>query len=263
MLHTAWQARSFHVPKALKGKVIKLVNDRIKKGVLEFYHGPYRNPFFLVGKKKPGEYRLVNAAMNYNRVTIRDANLPPSSDDFSEEFAGMHILSLVDWMSGYDQIELAVESRDLTAFMTPIGLVRHTTLPQGATNSVAQFVRAGHVVLLHQIPHAARLFVDDVAIKGPRTDYDQEEAFPGVRRYVLEHLINLDAVLLDIERAGATIAGDKLQLCMKGIHIVGYVCDQYGRHPQASKIEKIVKWPKPNNKKELRGFLGICVYYRI
>ena len=68
--HTAWQARSFHVPKALEGKDIKLMNNRIKKGILKFCSEPYRNLFFLVGKKKPREYRLINIAMNYNQVTI-------------------------------------------------------------------------------------------------------------------------------------------------------------------------------------------------
>jgi hypothetical protein len=50
---------------------------------------------------------------------------------------------------------------------------------------------------------------------------------------------------------------------MPGIKIVGYVCDQYGRHPEASKVEKILRWPTPTNPTELKGFLGICVYYRI
>ena len=66
-------------------------------------------------KKKPGQYRLVIAAQNINRVTIRDINLPPLSDDFAEEFSGMWMTSLLDWLSGYDQIELYEESRDLTA----------------------------------------------------------------------------------------------------------------------------------------------------
>ena len=44
-------------------------------------------------------------------------------------------------------------------------------------------------------------------MKGPKTDYEQEEVAPGLRRYVLEHLQNLDEVLLDLERAGATVAG--------------------------------------------------------
>lgn len=261
--HKPWQAASFPIPKALEAIVVELVMDRVHKGIYEPCHGPCRNPFFLVKKKKPGEYRIVNAAMGYNRVTIRDANLPPSADDFAEEFAGMHILSLVDWFSGYDQVELAENSRDMTAFMTPIGLMRCTTLPQGATNSVAQFCRITNKILEHQIPERARPFLDDIAVKGPKTDYSQEELLPGVRRFVMEHLQNLDAVLCDVERSGATISGEKSQFCMEGIQIVGYVCDREGRHPQTAKIEKIITWPTPTNPKELRGFLGICVYYRI
>ena len=95
---------------------------------------------FLV-KKKNGKYRLVNAAMWVNKVTIRDANLPPTADEFAEDFAGMAVVSLVDLFSGYDQFELHAKSRDLTAFMSPLGLLRQTTLPQGATNSVGQFCR--------------------------------------------------------------------------------------------------------------------------
>jgi len=44
---------------------------------------------------------------------------------------------IIDLFSRYNQIELDVRSRDLTAFQTPIGLLRMTTLPQGATNLVA------------------------------------------------------------------------------------------------------------------------------
>jgi RNase H-like domain found in reverse transcriptase/Integrase zinc binding domain/Reverse transcriptase (RNA-dependent DNA polymerase) len=261
--HEAWQAKAFNVPKALLPTVIKLVKERLERTVIEPGHGPYRNPFFLVKKKLPGDYRLINAAMAYNRVSIRDANLPPSADDFAEEFACMHILSLIDWLSGYDQVPLAKECRDLTAFMTPLGLMRHTTLPQGATNSVAQFVRITNTILQHQIPLRARPFLDDCAIKGPKTDYNGEEVVPGVRRFVLEHIQNLDEVFCDLERAGVTISGAKSQFCMPGIKVVGYVCDRYGRHPDSSKIEKILKWPEPTNSTELKGFLGICVYYRI
>jgi hypothetical protein len=135
--HEAWQEQNFPCPKALLPTVIQMLRDRMKHGVLEKCYGPYRNPWFLVEKKVKKTYRLINAAMKMNSVTLRDANLPPTVDEFLEEFARCFCASLIDFFLGYDQLTLDEKSRDITAFMTPIGLLRMTTPPQGATNSVA------------------------------------------------------------------------------------------------------------------------------
>ena len=42
-------------------------------------------------------------------------------------------------------------------------------------------------VLWHLVPDHARPFVDDVALKGPKSRYNDEEVSPGVRRFVAEH----------------------------------------------------------------------------
>ena len=260
--HEAWQEPNFPVPKALLPVVLEILRDRLKKGVLEYCEGPYRNPWFLVAKKAQGKYRLINAAMKLNSVTLRDANLPPSVDEFSEEFAGCTVASLIDFFSGYDQLVLAPESRDMTAFMTPLGLLRMTTPPQGATNSVAQFVRVVMRIAGELYPTVAIPFMDDVGVKGPYTTYDNEETIPGVRRYVFEHIQNLDKTMDRIERAGACI-GAKSQFCHDGMNIVGFICGSNGRTPATSRVIKILEWPPCQNITEGRAFIGICVYYRI
>ena len=259
--HKAWQAAGFPIPKALIPIVCDMLRERLGAGVLESCYGPYRNPWFLV-KKKNGKYRLVNAAMEYNKYTIRDANLPPSVDEFSEEFAGCKLTSLIDFFSGYDQVPLDERSRDLTAFHTPLGLLRQTTLPQGATNSVAQFVRVVTKILEDLIPHDCMPFLDDVGVKGPTTTYNNTEVLPGVRRFVMEHIQALDRTLERIERAGCTI-GPKSQFCMDGVVIVGFVCGAEGRTPETAKVIKILEWKPCTNVAEARAFIGVCVYYRI
>ncbi len=79
-------------------------------------------------KKEKGKYRLINTVMEINRVIIRNANLPPSINEFFKKFAGYVIASLIDFFSGYNQIEFDEKSRDLTTFHTPIELLRMTTL---------------------------------------------------------------------------------------------------------------------------------------
>ena len=195
MQHKAWQVPGFPIPKALHPVVVGMLRERLKNGVLEYCDGPYRNPWFLV-KKKSGKYRLVNAAMEINKHTIRDANLPPSVDEFSEEFAGCQMASMIDFFSGYDQVELDVKSRDLTGFQTPIGLLRMTTLPQGATNSVAQFVRIVTKILEDLIPEDCLPFLDDIGVKGPLSTYDDKEVLPGIRQFVMEHIQSLDRTLV-------------------------------------------------------------------
>jgi len=113
--HKAWQVPGFLIPKALHPVVVRMLWERLKNRVLKYCDGPYRNPWFLV-KKKSGKYRLVNATMEINKHSIRDANLLPSVDEFSEEFVGCQIASLINLFSRYDQIDLDVKSRDLTGF---------------------------------------------------------------------------------------------------------------------------------------------------
>ena len=139
--------------------------------------------------------------MELNRVTVKNTNLPPSTDEFSEEFAGCAISSLIDFFSGYDQVELDEESQDLTAFMTPLGLIRMTTLPQDATNLVAQFVRIVLKILALHLRDRAKFFLDDVGVKKQKSKYNNEKVAPGIKRYVLEYIQNLDKVLVDLERA--------------------------------------------------------------
>ncbi|KAJ5131588.1 hypothetical protein N7448_005746 [Penicillium atrosanguineum] len=261
--HEAWQHPGFKIPRALGPVINDMLRDRLRKGVLEPCDGPYRNPWFLVKKKSAGKYRLINAAMLINKVTKRDANMPPDADEFAEEFAGLALTSLVDLYSGYDQISLAEEDRDLTAIQTPLGLLRQTTILQGAANSVAQFQRVVSWILQPIFGTIARSFLDDVAIKGPRTRYNDEFAKPGIRKFVLEHLQNLDETLYLLELAGAAVSAEKSQFAMSGIEVVGWICDIHGRRAEENKVAKLLDWPTPLNKDELRSFVGLAVYFRI
>ena len=109
-------------------------------------------------------------------------------DEFNEAFAGFPLISLLDFLSGYDQCVLAEESRDLTAFMTPFGLLRMTTLPQGYTNGVQVFDRFIRKVLSEQIAQGRSLpFVDDVGVRPNTRSFFQKgeeykEVIPEVKK---------------------------------------------------------------------------------
>jgi hypothetical protein len=75
-------------------------------------------------KKKSGKYRLINSAININRVIIKDINLPSISDKFTEEFARRVINSYFNFFSDYDQLKLNEKSKDLIAIIIDLGLLR-------------------------------------------------------------------------------------------------------------------------------------------
>ena len=62
----------------------------------------------------------------------------------------------------------------MTAFQTPLGLPRMITPPQEAINSVAQFVWVVITILKELWLAVAMPFINDMAVKGPYTDYNRE-----------------------------------------------------------------------------------------
>ena len=268
--HSPWQQNNIRLPKSMQEAATRIVKDKLEIGVLEYSQGPYRSRYFLHEKHVKGTYRLINDVQALNKVTIKESGLPPAVDEFSEDFAGYPITSAIDYYSGYYEVELAQESRDLTAFLTEIGVLRMTRLPQGWTNSVAVFMRVMYKVHCRQIPHQVRPFLDDSGIKGPRSTYDGEmvevETSAGkvlVRRFVLEHAGIFRVFMRDVWMAGLTISGTKSAIGMKGIEIVRFLCDENGRRPVPERVRIIVAWPVPRSTREARGFVGFIVYYRM
>src|SRR5947207_6630528 len=104
--HTPWQQQNLRLPKSMQDAATAHVKEKLANGVLEFSQGPYRSRYFLVAKKNPGEYRFINDVQPLNKVTIRDSGMPPSVDEFSEDFAGYPITSSVVYFAGYYQMPL-------------------------------------------------------------------------------------------------------------------------------------------------------------
>ena len=164
-----------------------IVKEQLNNSILELYYRLYRNPWFLVEKKNK-KYCLINTTIKINKVTIYNTNLPSSIDKFLEDFARYAVALLIDFFSGYNQIPLAEHCYDLTAFIISVGLVQITILPQGATNSVAQFVYVVNKILEDYILEYCQVFLDNVGIKSPKTVYSNKVVVPGIYRYILEYI---------------------------------------------------------------------------
>lgn len=177
--HEPWEFKNIPIPPGIKEKVIDLLKDMIAAGVYEPSQSSYRSRWFCVMKKN-GNLRLVHDLQPLNKITIRDASLPPRLDDFVEPFAAHSCYSVFDMFWGFHARKLDFKSRDLTSFQTPLGLLRITSLPMGFTNSPAEFQKCMVFILQDEIPAVANVFIDDLPIKGPADDYLDEEGNPEV-----------------------------------------------------------------------------------
>jgi hypothetical protein len=141
--------------------------------------------------KKNGKLRIIHDLQPLNEISIRDAGLLPILDDFVEPFAGRQCYTVFDLFWGYDSRIVHPQSRDLTAFYTPLGLLRLTCLPMGYTNSPAEFQNCMTFIMQGEILEVANIFIDDLPIKGPTTQYLDKEGQPetlsknpGIRRFI-------------------------------------------------------------------------------
>jgi len=113
--------------------------------------------------------------MHINKVTIKDINISSNIEQFVKEFIDLQAVSLVNMQSEYNQIELNKRSRNIMSFMTVLNLLQHYTFIQEEINSVAQFCRAMIQILEDLILNVCHMFLNDIAVKGPQTDYNSKE----------------------------------------------------------------------------------------
>ncbi len=193
-----------------------MLKNWIKHDILKFCHDLYQNFWFLI-KKKFNQYCIINAAMNMNKIIIRDINLFSDVNEFFKEFVDMIMIFLIDLFSEYNQITLTKIYQDLTMFMTSLRLLQQMMLLQDVINFVAQFVRV-IIKILKNLLKICRSFLNDIEVKRPKIIYDNAEITSEVHQFMLKHIKNLNFVLLNFELINCIISDEKLQFCMSSIN---------------------------------------------
>ena len=230
--------------------VIDQTIDRMKAaGIVEDANSPWSANLVVVAKKdelgRPVTPRITMDFRGLNSITYKDKFPLPHIQDCLRTLDRATYMSVIDLSNSYFQVPIHEDDRDKTAFRTRRGQFRLTRLGQGCTNSPAVFCRLMTLVLRGLTCSLA--YIDDTICFSRSFD---------------DHLVDLEQVLNRFRQADLKLKPTKCSLFQSRVKFVGHYVSAQGIEVDSDKIACIVNWPFPKTISELRGFLGLCSYYR-
>ena len=224
----------------------KAIEEMHEQGVIEPSNSPWMSPIVLV-KKKDGTQRFCVDYRKLNEVTRKDSYPLPRIDTTLDALAGSKWFSTLDMKCGYWQVNLDEGDREKTAFSTGCGLWQFTVMPFGLCNAPATFERLMELVLAGLPWSVCLLYLDDILVHAKTFE---------------EEIANLREVLGRFRAANLKLNPKKCELFRQKVLYLGHIVTRDGISTELGKIEAVITWPTPTNKRDLRGFLGLCSYYR-
>ena len=194
----------------------------------------------VVVPKTNGDVRICVDLTHVNKAVKRETYQMPSVETTINKIAAGSVYSKLDCNSGYFQLELDEESRNMTTFITPFGRFRFKRLPYGISSGPEIFQKYMDEAL-SDIPGVV-VQMDDILVEGK----DMAEHDERLRR-VLDRLAEL----------GLTLNMDKCIIAQTKLDYLGQMIDGGTIRKDPSKVEAVSNMSEPTNTTELRRFLGI------
>jgi len=212
---------------------------------------PYAAPVVLV-KKADGTLRICCDYRKLNSQTVGNEFPLPNIAEIINKLGEAKFFSSIDLLQAYHQVPLTDRAKALTAFRTADRHLQYEVAPFGLKNMPSVFQRLMNMLFAaearvrpNEIPIIA--YLDDILIASK----DEES-----------HLKRIKYVLDRLQYANLKLRIDKCQFFKTKINFLGHVISADGYAPQSEKIRAIKEFPKPNNVKAVRAFLGLAGYYR-
>nr|XP_033811906.1 uncharacterized protein LOC117365533 [Geotrypetes seraphini] len=239
------RVRPYRLSEEKKALVEELVQEMLTLGVIETSQSPWCSPIVIV-PKADGTPRFCIDFRQVNEVSQFDAFPMPRVEELLDRLGSAQFLTTIDLTKGYWQIPLTESAKPKTAFSTPRGLFQFRRMPFGLHGAAATCQRLVREVLRDHHGYADA-YIDDIVIHSGTWE---------------QHVQHLKAVLEALRGAGLTINPKKCFIGQQEVKYLGYIVGKGQIKPIVDKVQCIRGYPAPNNKKQLRAFLGLVGYYR-
>jgi len=231
------------IPHALRPTLEDFLNKMEKSKIIEKIDGSsYNSPLFFV-KKKNNKWRPVSDYRCLNKQLQSWSSPIPHLRDLLDKLDGSNFFTAIDLRSGFFNIMLDEESRQMTAFSVLNQTWQFNRLPQGIKVSPCIF-QSIMTKIVDGIPQCL-VYMDDLLI--------HHKTENGC-------LNTIEEVLKRFHTNGMKINLSKSTFCMKKIIYLGYEISAAGWRPTRSKIDAIVNMEAPKSTKDCRSFCGMLNY---
>ena len=230
-----------NIPLPLRDKVKQELNDMEAQGVISKVQNPTQwCAGMVIVSKKSGGVRVCVDLKPLNRCVLREYHPLPKVDEVLAQLTGAVMFLKLDANSGFWQVPLSKNSRELTTFITPFGRYCYNKLPFGISSAPEHFQRRMHSLL--EGLDGVVCVMDDILVFG-KTKQDHDN--------------RLQAVLKQLSSAGVTLNSKKCEFSKAQITFLGYVINKQGILADPNKTAAIDQMEPPKSVTELRRFLGM------
>ena len=175
-----------------------------------------------------------------NKAIKRKWDPTPTLNELKSILSGANVFSKLDLNQGYNQLELAEESRYITTFATHLGLYKYKRLFFGV-NFTSEIFQEEISQALTGVKGAININDNILCFGSDQQDHDQ----------------NLHAIFRRLHEKGLTLNSSKCEYNKRSLEFLGHTFGNEGISPSDLKIKAILGLPDPKNASEVRSLLGM------
>lgn len=243
--HPPIRRKPYRTPMHKRPVVDKAIDDMLSANVIRYSRSPWAFPIVIVGKKD-GTTRFCSDYRFLNGITKKNSWPLPVIDDILSMLKGTQYISTLDLKSGFWQIPIKESDKQKTAFTCHRGLFEYNKLPFGLCNAPSIFQECMSKVL-NGLQTFAIPYLDDILVFSKSLE---------------DHKSHLQQVFDRLREHDLKIKISKCNFFQEETQYLGFIINRDGVKPDPEKVKVIKEMVPPTNAREVRGFIGMCSYYR-
>ena len=231
-------------------EIDRQVAGLLEDGFIERSTSTWGSPCLLVAKSD-GSKRLCIDSRKVNSLLKHHIFTNNTLAEIVERVAAEKpkFFSSLDLRSAYQQIVVDEESRKFTAFVTHRGSFQFKRMSFGMQSSPSIWCET-----------MAKVLADDPLLQKYCIPYQDDLLL--FSRTAEEHTELLKRLLEALRKANLRVHSEKCAFLKPQVKYLGQIFSEAGVTACPKKLVAMLEFPRPKNKRPVKGFLGMVSYYR-